>query len=365
MNRAPHLLVSGVVLGQPMGGVRRHNRELLPRLGRTLEAHGGSLTVLEGRDRIEFELPDSIAIVRSNVPMHPVVLRAEAESRALRKALRARTRGGAAFDLVHTAHLPAPRGLDVPFTLTIHDLRAVSEAHTSPARRLVAQRVLKDAVKRALRVFTVSAGVASELTRRFEVEPARMSLVHNGVDHFAPLPRGAAAGAPIRCLGHVESRKNLAVVIRALAQDRALPDVEIHGAAKGDEEARLRALCDELGVTARVRFAGPFEEHELPHLYATAACVCVPSWIEGFGIVALEAQRALVPLAVARGTNLVEVAGHETPAFAPDDAADCARAIRAALALDAAHLARAEQRANTFTWDAAAKAWFEGLMEAR
>jgi hypothetical protein len=49
---APRVLVSGVVLGQPMGGVRRHNAELLPRVARLLAERGGSLAVLEGRERM-------------------------------------------------------------------------------------------------------------------------------------------------------------------------------------------------------------------------------------------------------------------------------------------------------------------------
>jgi hypothetical protein len=47
--RAPRVLVAGTVLGQPMGGVRRHNQELLPRVARRLAARGGALAVLAGR----------------------------------------------------------------------------------------------------------------------------------------------------------------------------------------------------------------------------------------------------------------------------------------------------------------------------
>lgn len=365
MNRAPNLLVSGVVLGQPMGGVRRHNRELLPRLALLLESNGGSMTVLEGKDKIEFELPKSIDIVRSNVPMHPVLLRAEAESRALRRALKNAAANKRPFDLVHTGHLPAPRGLEVPFTVTLHDLRAIADTQGSAARRAIAKRVMKDAVKRALRVFTVSRLVANELRRHFIIEAERIAVVPNGVDHFTPIPREPSADAPIRCIGHVEPRKNLELVVRALAADPTLPRVEFHGAGKGDEPERLLKLAQELGVASRVHFAGGFDEALLPKLLADAACVCIPSWIEGFGIVALEAQRALAPLAVARGSSLNEVAGSETPTFSPSDPVECARQIHIARAMTSAELARAKVRADRFTWDAAARAWFDGLMAAR
>jgi glycosyltransferase involved in cell wall biosynthesis len=211
----------------------------------------------------------------------------------------------------------------------------------------------------------VSRTTADELRRQFVIEGDRVAIVPNGVDHFTPLPREPRADAPIRCIGHVEPRKNLELVLRALASDPRLPRVEFHGAGKGGEIERLRALATSLGLADRAHFAGAFEENELPRLLAGAACVCLPSWIEGFGIVALEAQRARAPLAVARGSSLNEVAGAGTPDFAPNDPAECARALHAAIALPPADLERARQRADRFTWDAAARAWFDALMSAR
>ena len=46
------------------------------------------------------------------------------------------------FDLVHTGHLPAPKSLPVPQTVTIHDLRSLDLPHTPFSRRLVARAVV-------------------------------------------------------------------------------------------------------------------------------------------------------------------------------------------------------------------------------
>ena len=108
-------------------------------------------------------------------------------------------------------------------------------------------------------------------------------------------------------------------------------------------------------------FAGPFADADLPAIHARAACVCLPSTIEGFGIGAIEAQRAGTPLVIARTPALVETAGDATPAFAPDDPAELVNAIRIARASSPVELARAARRADTFTWDAAARRWFEAL----
>lgn len=355
---APRVLVSGVVLGQPMGGVRRHNAELLPRVARLLHDAGGSLAVLEGRERITFELPAEVERLASDVPAGPPIVRSGRERRALRAALSRAKELGRPFDLVHVAHLPAPRGLDVPYTLTLHDLRHLA-APRSSLRGWLGPRVVTIAAREAAHVLTVSESVRAELARRARLDSAHITCVPNAADHLRVLPRAAASSARLLCLGHLEPRKNLELVLHALACDVSLPGVTFAGAAKGDHAQRLERLATELGVRARVEFLGPFEEAQLAHFYAECAAVVLPSRVEGFGIVALEAQRAGAPLAVANIPALIEVAGAATPSFSPDDPVGCAQAIARALRSSAAELESARRAAERFTWDASARAWFD------
>lgn len=347
---APRVLVSGVLFGQPRGGVRRHNAELLPRLHRLLAEGGGGITVLEGRARIAFALPDEIERVTSDVPDAPPWRRALAESRALR---RARVEASRPFDLVHTAHLPAPRALPVPFTLTIHDLRKLDRDSTSLLPRLLARRVIRDATTRAARTFVVSESTRAELTRLSSA--ARIVVAPNGADHFAPLPRTPERDAPLLCVGHLEARKNLELLLHALRHDETLPDLWLVGAAKGKEGERLESRARALGVRERVRFLGAIDDEELIGLYARAAALVAPSRIEGFGIPVVEAQRAGVPVAIADAGALPEVAAPETPRFSPDDPRGCATAIARALVADAATIERAREHAARYRWDETAR----------
>lgn len=359
--RARRLLVVGTVLGQPMGGVRRHNAELLPRLHALLASEGGGLAVLEGREPVAFDLPADVERIAGDVPSGPPSLRAISEGRAVRAALAEAAAAGRPFDAVHTGHLPVPLSLPAPLTLTLHDLRNVEPERGSAPRRMVARKLIGLALRSAARVFTVSQHVGARLRDEFGLDAARHAWVPNAADHFEPLPRDAGEGSRLLCVGHLEPRKNLELVLRALAEDPGLPDLELAGAAKGDEEARLRDVADALGVAARVHFRGPFDDADLPRLYARAAAVVFPSRIEGFGIPALEAQRAGCPLAIASTPALVEVAGRETPRFEADDPADCARAIREALASTKCALARVRQYASERTWDDAAVRWRESF----
>lgn len=360
---AARVLVSGVVLSQPMGGVRRHNAELLPRAAALLERAGGSLALLEGREGLAFELPASVERIPSEVPAGPPLRRAVLEGRALDRALREAAAAGRPFALVHTAHFPVPRGpraQGVPFTVTVHDLRSLALEHTPFSRRLLARGVIGGALRRAAGVFTVSEDVRRRIVRDLRVPEAKVRVVPNAADHLEPLPRAARAGAPLLSVGHLEPRKNLALLLEALALDPGLPDLELAGRAKGEEGERLAALARERGVAGRVRFLGPVDDQRLRELYARAACVVLPSRLEGFGIPALEAQCAGAPLAVSRAGALVEVAGEDVPSFDPDDAAGCARAIRAALETPERLLAERARRAARFTWDASAELWVRG-----
>lgn len=361
---APRVLVLGSVLGQPMGGVRRHNAELLPRLARRLGQRGGALALLQGATPAAFPLPPEVLRIATRVPAGPPALRALYEGRALRRALAQAARAGQPFDLVHTAHLPVPTDIDLPFTLTVHDLRHLKAAYASAPRRMLARRVLGDALTRAALVLSVSESTRAELVQRFALDPSRVRVVSNAADHFAPLPRDPQPDAALLCIGHVEPRKNLALVLRALHVDPSLPKLVLAGASKGREAARLEHLARQLGVARRVAFVGPFEERELARLYAQAACVVVPSHVEGFGIAALEAQHARTPLCVARIPSLIEVAGADVPSFAPSDPVECGRAIHAALANSADALERRAVRAKRFSWDASADAWLAACYAA-
>lgn len=351
---APRVLLAGAVLAQGSGGVRRHNQELLPRAARLLEERGGRLAVLVAKDGLTLSLPDSIERIASNVPSGPPLVRALREGHALGRALAAARAREEPFDLVHSAHLPAPRGLPVPYTLTLHDLRTLELAHTPFSRRFFARSVIGAAVAAARAVITVSETVRATLCARFQ--PRQVFVVPNAGDHLPVLPRAKAPGAALLHVGHLEPRKNLGLLLEALAADPTLPDLELAGAAKAGEEAALRARAAELGVAARVRLLGAVPDEALPGLYARCAAVVIPSRLEGFGIGVLEAQRARAPLAIAAAGALPEVAGEGVPRFAPDDVEACARAIRAALALAPATLDEHARRAERYRWETSAAA---------
>lgn len=354
---ALRVLVCGTVLAQGVGGVQRHNRELLPRLARRLEVRGGRLALLLGRQRLDFEVPASIECIESDVPAAPAAWRAWHESAALRAALRLARSRGLPFDLVHTAHLPAPRGLGVPFTLTLHDLKSVASPFVPLARRLVGRSVLRSAVRRAAHVFCVSGTLARETLEFTSASPAHVSVASNGCDHLPLLERSPTAEPFLLFVGRLEPRKDVETLVRALALDRTLPRIVLAGTEPGSHGAGLRALASELGVSERVEFAGPQDDASLARLYAGCAAVVLPSLREGFDLPLVEALRAGAPVVASDLPVHRELAGGRARYFAPSNPTQLLAALRSTGTDAAPRLATWDECAEAMLsrWDALAR----------
>jgi len=104
--------------------------------------------------------------------------------------------------------------------------------------------------------------------------------------------------------------------------------VNIVGGSSGSntsEVERLKELAGWLAISDVIKFAEPVPRNNLPDWYRSADLVCVPSYSESFGLVALEAQACGTPVvatavgglrtAVADGISGVLVDGHDPRAW--------------------------------------------------
>ena len=96
------------------------------------------------------------------------------------------------------------------------------------------------------------------------------------------------------------------------------------GSGVGEVE-RLKDCVSWLGISDVVKFLDPVPRVEIPQWYRAADLVCVPSYSESFGLVALEAQACGTPVvatavgglrtAIADGISGVLVDGHDPRAW--------------------------------------------------
>jgi glycosyltransferase involved in cell wall biosynthesis len=148
----------------------------------------------------------------------------------------------------------------------------------------------------------------------------------------APPAPPVPASRKVLFVGRVWEAKGVHTLVEALGilqrQGDRRPDLTIAGPEEHPEyAARLRRRCEELGMTARVRWAGPVPRDSLLALYRDHDVLVFPSvYAEPFGIVQIEAMAAGCAV-VGTGTGgSAEILEPERNAlrFAPDDAEDLA-----------------------------------------
>ncbi|MHA6730804.1 glycosyltransferase [Devosia sp. A369] len=168
---------------------------------------------------------------------------------------------------------------------------------------------------------------------------SRLRLIPHGV---APLPKAVTGGwagrlaipslAPLLVTaGRLAEQKNHQLAVAALAE---LPTAHLVIAGDGPLRPELLQQAGRLGVAARLHLVGHLDRSALAGLMAEADAFVFPSRWESFGLVAVEAGMAGLPVIAADLPVLREVlAPAGTVAFHPvDDASALAEAVRVLLA---------------------------------
>jgi glycosyltransferase involved in cell wall biosynthesis len=264
----------------------------------------------------------------------------------------------AGFDVVHSVSLASPPQGRAPASVMVHDVawRTVPEAF--PARgRAWHEAALGRAVRRASLLVCPSPGVADALTA---AGARRVEVIEEGCDHLpAPDERGAdellarlrVPGPYLLSVGTLEPRKNLSRLVAAYGRARSrLPEpwplVVVGFPGWGPSRPELRAP----GVIV----AGSPSDAVLSALYARARCMAYVPLLEGWGLPAVEAMAAGIPV-VASPMPSTGGAAYEVD---PRDVASIATGLLAAacdLATRVELVERGSRRAAALRWDIAAQ----------
>jgi glycosyltransferase involved in cell wall biosynthesis len=270
-----------------------------------------------------------------------------------------------AHDFFH--QLPAAR--TALRCVTIHDLSFIRHPETHTRQTVQSQtRLVRHAVKHADALVAVSEFCKRELLELAGADERKIHVVPNGVnvdDFVAPLAESAIAavketyginGDHIIYLGTIEGRKNIALLLDAYAtfsaRNKSAPLLVLAGKVGWRSEAILEAI-NRFGPSGGVLQLGHIPRHDAIVLLRSARACVYPSIYEGFGLPALEAMAAGVPLIVSDADALIEVAGETATTFPRNDVDALVDALRRVVddREESMRLAAlAKQRAAHMTW---------------
>ncbi len=274
---------------------------------------GVTVTVLTGAPA-EFGDIAGVSIVAAPTATSGFVARSLWREARLR-SLVART--GADVVLATVPELVVAR-LPVPQVMVVHDVgAAVAPALYGTAKRLRYELLLRAALTRADRVVCVTHATLLDLHRWSGFPRDRCAVIGNAPQAMASdaHTREARSGDPfLLVVGNLYGNKNTGTILEAVAvlRDRgSAMRLEMVGPLGGEEERRLLADVDRLGLHDLVHHNGFVAADALAALYRDAQVVVYPSLYEGQGIPLLEAAAFGTPIVATdlRSVREAEVEG--------------------------------------------------------
>ncbi|NLV74804.1 MAG: glycosyltransferase family 4 protein [Chloroflexi bacterium] len=235
------------------------------------------------------------------------------------------------FDLVHThdwltsfAAIRLKNAFHLPLLATIHATER-GRGHGTLGSEM-AQRVNSAEWQLAYeswRVICCTEYMRQELMDYLQVPNDKIDVIYNGIDPapFAVLYGTDLAEVRLRYanpseklvffVGRMVSEKGAAILVRSAVHVlNLMPNVRFVLAGRGPELSYVQSLIHELWLDRHVMLAGFISDEERNRIFAVSDCAVFPSLYEPFGIVALEAMAARVPVVVSDVGGLKEVVKH-------------------------------------------------------
>lgn len=253
------------------------------------------------------------------------------------------------LDLMHFPHFNVPMFCPIKFAVTIHDLILIK----FPTRRATTlgpviyaiknffyKIVISLAVKRACRVFTVSAYTQKDIVRQFKKGVDKVIVTYEGVagsflgeiSNSQPksdiLLKYNIIKPYLLYVGNAYPHKNLEGLIKVYTSINAEMD-GLRLVLVGKEDYfynRLKQYAK--SFSTNIIFPGYVPDFDLKVLYSEAIAYVFPSFFEGFGLPALEAMALGLPVVSSDKTSLPEILGRAAIYFNPEDESEMKAKIK-------------------------------------
>lgn len=274
------------------------------------------------------------------------------------------------FDLIHAhdwtsylAGLQAKLVSGKPLILHVHatSFDQAGSGHVDPQIYEIEQQAFRNADT----VIAISNFTRDIIVNRYNVDPRKVEVVHNGIKPQAlkQLPRALAElkaqGKKIVFYhGRITIQKGVDYFVRAARRVvDVYPNVVFVISGWGDMEHQIMHLVGSLGLSQHVIFAGALWDEERDRMYQSADLLVMPSVSEPFGLVPLEAIQQGTPALVSKQSGVSEVLTH---VLKVDfwDVEEMANKIVATLRYEPMHrqlVTESQRELHRITWKSAAQ----------
>jgi glycosyltransferase involved in cell wall biosynthesis len=163
-------------------------------------------------------------------------------------------------------------------------------------------------------IISISDYTRKKLEKHF---PAEKITVIPPIVHFPPVNVEKLANPTISCVARLVEYKKVDDLIRAMGiLVHEFPQLQCRIVGTGPKDKELKSLVNELELENNVKFCGFVEKHEdVLKIIKSSNIFCLPSIVEGFGIVVVEALGCGVPFVASKIPPIMEASGEKGGLF--------------------------------------------------
>jgi len=305
------------------------------------------------------------------------------------------------FSLLHyPAHMDAPAWSSKPYVLTVldlipHVLNDLYRANKPGWRFRLARSLEVRSIRQATLLLAISETTANDLVRVLTIPREKIVVTPLGVDPrffdvaSLRMQRDLSQGTEIRTKlgiptgrpiilyvgGHDERKNigNLVGIVKEVSSEmrsrgKGAPLLVMAGRiCTSQERERLESTLRRHDMAHDTVVLGFVADDELKELYAESALFLFPTLYEGFGLPALEAMAAGLPVVGSNTSSIPEVVGDTGVLFDPLSIEAGAKAVLSVLDDESAQRSLSVagvERARLFTWEHTGRATVEGYKRA-
>lgn len=294
------------------------------------------------------------------------------------------------FDIIHYTHdyykiSILKEKINVPIIATMHTPwaieREIIKAKTDRVDYLsyifhrntyFFKRINKKACERADKLIAVSKYVKRTITKEYGITSDKVKVIPNAVDinKFNPAIKGYEIRERLNIqsepivlfVGRLDHTKGIMYLLKSFSKIvKNIPDAKLIIIGKGQLRNHIISFIDKNNLGKSIMLIGRVEDEDLPKFYAASDLVVLPSLLEGFGIVLIEAMACGKPCVATRAGGPEDILIDAETGFIvpPADSSSLYHAIHILLtnnklSRDFAVASRKRIEKN-FTWDKIAK----------